>query len=56
MTETLGELPVLRVRSKLPSAAKAVVAARVSIAAVEAKAVIFMGVPFVGSGSLKFRC
>src|SRR5580704_6199494 len=45
-TETLGGPLTLRVRSKLASAAKAVAAARVRTAAVEAKSLIVMGVSF----------
>src|ERR1700733_422303 len=45
-TETLGAPLTLRVRSKLASAAKAVAAAKVSSAAVEARTFIVMGVSF----------
>jgi hypothetical protein len=49
VTETLGELPALRVRSKLPSAAKAVATVKVKIAAAEARVLIVMVVPLVDS-------
>ncbi len=44
-TETLGELPVLRMRVKLLSAAKAVAAVSVRATAVEARTLMVMGIP-----------